>query len=136
MPDEGSLLRMNKKWGLVKGTKKLRFSAVARKRLRMGQELDMGLLKAVLKQDKDGVNKALDDGAHIDFQGSSGLTPLMWACQNDLADMVDLLLDRGARTDLKDVSGRTALDFALGGKNAEIVGMLKARGAKSGAELD
>jgi len=138
MPKEGDLLRVKDRQALIRGSERLtleELAAAAKKKSHTQDRPDYRLVKAVVKREKEEVIKALDEGADIDHQGSSGLTPLMWACQNAPIDIVELLLDRGADINLKDFSKMTALDIAMRDMNLGLVDMLKSRGAKSGSEI-
>ncbi|MCQ2371308.1 MAG: ankyrin repeat domain-containing protein [Akkermansia sp.] len=59
-----------------------------------------------------GVAQALDNGADIESRDENGLTPLMWAAQQQVAAVVGLLLQRGANPYLADKAGWTALHCA------------------------
>src|ERR1700752_4275189 len=81
---------------------------------------DYALLDSVVRKNYEGVKKALDNGANINFATASGWTPLMWAVKTLDPPMVRLLLLRGANRQLKAGDGKTALDMAKERKKDEI----------------
>ena len=54
----------------------------------------------------------IDGGADVNSQDLSGVTPLMNAVNQNLADMVKILIEPGASVDIKDCRGFTARDYA------------------------
>ena len=69
------------------------------------------------------------DGTYINAVPYSGLTPLMWACNNDYASVAKLLLDRGCNINDIDNLGNTALHYACYTGSMDCVKELLAHGA-------
>ena len=73
---------------------------------------DQALIYHAAQGNAGGVAQALDNGADIESRDENGLTPLMWAAQQQGAAVVGLLLQRGANPYLADKAGWTALHCA------------------------
>ena len=82
---------------------------------------DQALIYHAAHGNAGGVAQALDNGADIEARDENGLTPLMWASQQEVAAVVSLLLQRGANPYLADRSGWTALHCAA--SNGSVDGM-------------
>lgn len=82
---------------------------------------DQALIYHAAHGNAGGVVQALDNGADIEARDENGLTPLMWASQQDVAAVVSLLLQRGANPYLTDRAGWTALHCAA--SNGSVDGM-------------
>lgn len=69
-------------------------------------------------------------GMDINFPGSDGRTPLMYAAQAGRGEIVRLMLELKADPDRRDRSGRTALMLATIAGHTQIVSMLRDAGVK------
>ena len=68
------------------------------------------LIDAVLNKDIDEVNKLLNDkSVDINEQDDEKNTPLMYACEEGMEDIVKLLVENGANINLQGEYGETAL---------------------------
>lgn len=65
----------------------------------------------------------------IDVGDAEGDTPLMWAAESGLEEMVELLLKNGASVNLRNKDGKTALQWASDKENLEVVRILLENGA-------
>lgn len=68
----------------------------------------------------------------IDGRGANGMTPLMWACREGMADMVAALLAAGADIEARNADGNTALWLACVGSHLDIIDHL----VRAGIHLD
>ena len=82
---------------------------------------DQALIYHAAHGNAGGVVQALGHGADIEARDENGLTPLMWASQQDVAAVVSLLLQHGANPYLTDRAGWTALHCAA--SNGSVDGM-------------
>jgi ankyrin repeat protein len=90
------------------------------------------LVKAVYDGDVEEVERLLDqDGELLEARDEErcNMTPLIWASDNNHAEVVRLLLDRGAELEARDDDGETAFFRAVARGHEEIVDMLLSRGA-------
>src|SRR5207249_801063 len=78
----------------------------------------------------------LKRGADVNARSSSGLTPLMAACDTDArsAELVELLLDSGADVNVRMSDGKTALSLARRRNNKTILDLLLKAGAREEPE--
>ena len=72
----------------------------------------MNLKDAIKSNDINKVRMLLLNGKEIDTTDEEGMTPLMWAAQAQLPEMVELLLEMGANPKLKDNLGYDAMGIA------------------------
>jgi ankyrin repeat protein len=70
------------------------------------------LIKAIKKHNTEEAKKLIQEGANIHLRDEDGLTPLCWAVQERLTEIVNLLLDHNAQTDTKSNNGSTPLHRA------------------------
>ena len=86
------------------------------------------ILAADKGYDKE-VLRLLNEGAFINSRTDDGVTPLMYAVENQHTQVVKILLLNGANPDLKDFNGVPALIPAIEKGDPEIVEMLIRKGA-------
>ena len=72
----------------------------------------MKLRKAIESNNTEKVRELLLNGKGIDIADEKGMTPLMWAAQAQLPEMVELILEFGANPKLEDNLGYNALGIA------------------------
>src|SRR6185503_3486681 len=87
------------------------------------------LARAVEMRDRARVKALLAIGVNVDSATESGMTPLMYAASNGLAEVAQILLDAGAQVNLKRDDGLTAIDLASFYGQMDVVLMLLERGA-------
>lgn len=75
----------------------------------------------------------IDADADINVHDAHGWTPLMFAVQNNRADIVELLLEKGASLSVENDQGLTALMLAIDSGNKDISRILI---AKSNGQID
>ncbi|MBR6731057.1 MAG: ankyrin repeat domain-containing protein [Alphaproteobacteria bacterium] len=93
------------------------------------ETLNKSLLLAVQMGNLKAVQKALNEGADIDFQGENGQTALMRAILNQKEDVFNLLLFENANVNLQDKEGKTALMMAYQMGLTDFIEELKLKGA-------
>ena len=93
------------------------------------ETLNKSLLLAVQMGNLKAVQKALNEGADIDFQGENGQTALMRAILNQKEDVFNLLLFENANVNLQDKEGKTALMMAYQMGLTDFIAELKLKGA-------
>lgn len=89
---------------------------------------------AVLDNDMDQVQKALDDGADVNGKDEAGFTPLFHAVQRGQYQITSLLINRGANVNATDTMGNTPLHFAASAGNVEMCRALVNAGASTSAQ--
>ncbi len=87
------------------------------------------LMKNVLDQDTEAVEKALASGTAVNEQNHYGWTALMHAARIGNAPLVETLIKRGAGVDIKDKDGWTPLIRAALKNHTEVVRLLLEHGA-------
>ena len=93
------------------------------------ETLNKSLLLAVQMGNLKAVQKALSEGADIDFQGENGQTALMRAILNQKEEVFNLLLFENANVNLQDKEGKTALMMAYQMGLTDFIEELKLKGA-------
>ena len=93
------------------------------------ETLNKSLLLAVQMGNLKAVQKALNEGADIDFQGENGQTALMRAILNQKEEVFNLLLFENANVNLQDKEGKTALMMAYQMGLTDFIEELKLKGA-------
>jgi len=73
----------------------------------------------------DSIKVLLENGMDVNIATQKGITPLIFATQQENADLVRFFLRKGADPKLKDTFGRTALNYAIINNNPEIEKILK-----------
>ncbi|MDO4220586.1 MAG: ankyrin repeat domain-containing protein [Akkermansia sp.] len=76
---------------------------------------DAALIHHAAHGNAGGVLQALRNGADIETRDESGLTPLMWAAQQEVSAVVSLLLEQGANPLVRDNEGWSPLHCAASG---------------------
>jgi ankyrin repeat protein len=66
-----------------------------------------------------------DPSVYLDDSNGGTPTALMYACQNNQKDIVDLLINNGADVERKNKEGKTALDIAQASGNKDIVKLIR-----------
>lgn len=84
---------------------------------------------AVLAGNCDGVAALIEAGADVNAGVTTGVTPLLWACDAEDEPMVQLLLKAGADVELAANSGKRPLHAALEAGSGSIVALLLEHGA-------
>ena len=87
------------------------------------------LMKASRDGNLEAVQRALDNGAEVDFQNKKGKTALMLAASNGHTATVKLLIDHGADINLQDYFGTTAIIVAATAGHTETAQFLAQKGA-------
>lgn len=82
------------------------------------------LLTSAMRGDTVRLEKCLDKGADIDFQGSGGFTALIWASQRGHIDTVNYLLENGADVTIKTDHAFNALSCAAIENHIDILKVL------------
>lgn len=75
-----------------------------------------------------------DFGKYINVRDAEGDTPLMWAAEKGLPDIVVLLLMNGAEVNLRNHAGMTALDWAVKSESFEVVQILMENGGTTATD--
>ena len=98
-------------------------------------ESPLGRLRdAINAADREGMLRALDDGADVNHANESGNTPLHWAAGLGRPDLCGLLIERGARVDAINSWGVTPLHDAAWLGYPDLCSMLIERGASLDAK--
>jgi ankyrin repeat protein len=92
-------------------------------------DINFNLILAADKGYDKEVLRLLNEGAFINSRTGDGVTPLMYAVENQHSQVVRILLLNGANPDLKDYYGTPALIPAVKKGNLEIAEMLIRKGA-------
>ncbi|MEW6736386.1 MAG: ankyrin repeat domain-containing protein [Acidobacteriota bacterium] len=88
------------------------------------------LIAAVIRGESGIVKALIEAGADLNGKDSKyGMTPLMYAVEEDQLEVVKLLVKSGAKVNIKDRSGRTALMRAVAADRQDIVKVLLYNGA-------
>ncbi len=95
-------------------------------------ESNMMLMEMVDKgvTDRDVVEFLLANGADIDYQDASGMTPLILAITKSDRLLTKRLISHGADVNRPGGSGKPPLELATEGGNQEIIRLLKRNGAR------
>lgn len=83
------------------------------------------LTASVFKGDRNITQKLLQNNADPNIGNTSGVTPLMYAVQNQNKEMVELLLKNKADKKQSDKQGKTVFEYALLSNNQDIINLLK-----------
>src|ERR1043165_8346578 len=71
------------------------------------------LIQALSSGDYARARTLIEKGANPNARDAGGLTPLMWAADQEQPEIVEMLLARGARVNDKDPGGGSALLLAV-----------------------
>lgn len=71
------------------------------------------LLDAVRNQDKNKLNKVIENGANVDYTDSKNKSVLMYACEKQNYEIVKILLENGANPNSTDIRGMTPSMYAV-----------------------
>jgi ankyrin repeat protein len=66
-----------------------------------------------------------DKGVNLDASNFGSWTALMYACQNNQKEIVDILIKNGADVERKNKDGKSAIDIAQAAGNQEIVKLIQ-----------
>lgn len=81
----------------------------------------LGLMRAIRRNDVEGVAKLLEQGVEPDVYIRRYGTPLMWAVSNEQIPIIKLLLKGGADVTFRDQSGETVLHQAASRGSVEVL---------------
>ena len=82
------------------------------------------LFRAVEDRDEDEVKACLEAGADPNGENALGFTPLMWACEYSIYEVVKMLIAAGGDINRVTEKKRTPLSFAIAGNNVPVVKLL------------
>ena len=111
----------------------VRNAANSLEQARSNAENNLGLFRAVKRNDRDslkGARQFLDNKANSNAKDTNGNTPLFFVKDGSMAA---LLLSYGADVNATNNAGQTPLDVAVMAKNSNVVTFLKSNGATPGA---
>jgi ankyrin repeat protein len=94
------------------------------------ENLDSALLEASYSDNKEQILELLRKGANINTKTTDGVTPLMYATQNNSWELVKILIYNGADINSAPADGRVALISAVMNNNLDIADYLALKGAK------
>ncbi|WP_199185086.1 ankyrin repeat domain-containing protein [Aquimarina sp. I32.4] len=103
-------------------------STTAQNELTAQQELEKSFFHGARTSDMELLNKFIESGVDINYQGENGYTGLMVAAYNGQKEAVEFLLDKGANLCIKDKRGNTALMGAIVAAEDEISEILIKKG--------
>ena len=85
------------------------------------QNLNERLISAIKANNYDSVQILISNGADVNFKDNKGLTPLMYAVENDTnGRIVNFLLENGADVSAKDNENKTVFEYASKNPNPKI----------------
>lgn len=91
------------------------------------------LWREAINGNKEAVKAILEKGGNIDEPSKTGMTPLMWAIQDDQPELVEFLIKKGANVNARQTSaGCNAVIIAADWLQADTVDLL----IKNGAEIN
>ena len=93
---------------------------------------DISIHDAANEGNIEGVKQHSAAGMDVDVKDESGETPLHFADNKEIAD---LLITSGADVNARDVNGYTPLDWAIFNKDTKTVDLLRKHGGKTGEGL-
>ncbi len=94
--------------------------------------LDSALLEASYSSNREEILDLIGKGANVNTKTIDGVTPLMYATQNNTWNIVKILVSNGADVNMVPENGRVALITSVINNNLDIADYL----AQSGAKLD
>lgn len=90
----------------------------------MQDDLGEELIEAVYAGNHEEAMQLINEGAPVDYENEHGLTPLLFAAQNNSDACVRILLKANACVDQEDHNGSTALYYAAKNGNSETLKLL------------
>lgn len=94
------------------------------------KELQRNFLRLCMSGTEEEISRAISAGVNINVRNRSQATALMFAAQNNTANVIELLIDAGLDIDSQDIHGNTALIYAASYNNDDVVYMLITKGAE------
>jgi hypothetical protein len=95
---------------------------------------DMGLVRTLHWNDIATAEVLISEGANVNAVNQSGVSPLLLACGNGNATMVQALLDHGANANMAAASGETPLIRCVRSGRVDAVKILLANDAQVNAQ--
>lgn len=92
-------------------------------------DIDFNLIIATDKGYLSEVKRLIEKGANVNTSTYNGITPLMYAVQNQNKDIIGYLIDKGADIDVKPQNGITPLLAACRSGDLEIIELIIRKGA-------
>jgi ankyrin repeat protein len=93
------------------------------------EKKNKALVKACIIGDLAAVEKAINEGANVNYKDETGHTPLLISSNSGNIELVKMLISKGADINSKELFGTTALHIASGLGYIEVVEFLIKNGA-------
>ena len=102
-----------------------------RERFEATEELLSAWDKDIKGSRADYIRLLISEGADVNAKGDDGSTPLLYASEHEIWEVVTLLVKAGADVNARDTVGQTPLMYAAGNSSTpEIVQLLLEKGAE------
>lgn len=88
-------------------------------------EVESKIFQLISENEIVGLKKIIVSAGNLEFENSSGLTPLMFAAKLGNLEAVEVLLENGANPQSKDKKGKTAYNYSLTQKNSAVSSLLR-----------